>query len=185
MTHEIRVPEVSEGVTEGTVVDIAVAVGDRVEFDQTLLELETDKAVIAIPSPFAGTIVEIKVAQGASVPIGAVIMLLEAAGEAAAEVAVAGAAVEAQPEPQSEAKPVAQVEAKPAPAPAAVAVPAAAAADVQSAVDLTAVRRGDRVAPAAPSVRRLARDLGVDIYQVQGTGAGGRISEVDVRDFVR
>ena len=185
MTHEIRVPEVSEGVTEGTVVDIAVAVGDRVEFDQTLLELETDKAVIAIPSPFAGTIVEIKVAQGASVPIGAVIMLLEAAGEAAAEVAVAGAAVEAQPEPQSEAKPVAQVEAKPAPAPAAVAVPAAAAADVQSSVDLTAVRRGDRVAPAAPSVRRLARDLGVDIYQVQGTGAGGRISEVDVRDFVR
>ncbi len=76
MKHEIKVPEVSDGVTEGTVVDIAVAVGDRVEFDQTLLELETDKAVIAIPAPIEGTIAEIKVAQGDSVPIGAVIMIV-------------------------------------------------------------------------------------------------------------
>ena len=77
MTHEIKVPEVSEGVTEGTAVDIAVAVGDLVEVDQTLLELETDKAVIAIPSPMQGRISEIRLAVGDSVAIGAVIMVIE------------------------------------------------------------------------------------------------------------
>ena len=81
MKHEIRVPEVSEGVTEGTIVDIAVAVGDVVEFEQTLVEFETDKAVIAIPSPMTGKIAEIKVAEGDDVPVGSVIMLLEAEGE--------------------------------------------------------------------------------------------------------
>ena len=186
MKHEIRVPEVSEGVTEGTVVDIAVAVGDRVEFDQTLLELETDKAVIAIPSPFEGTIVEIKVAQADSVPIGAVIMAIEVVGEAVADAVAPQVVVDEQPEPERETKPVEPAEAKPEPAPAVVSAPAATVTTVvESTVDLKAVRRGDRVAPAAPSVRRLARDLGVDIYQVQGTGPGGRISEDDVRNFVR
>ena len=62
MAQEILVPEVSDGVTEGTVISVAVAVGDKVEADQTLLEMETDKAVVAIPSPFDGVITEIKVA---------------------------------------------------------------------------------------------------------------------------
>jgi pyruvate dehydrogenase E2 component (dihydrolipoamide acetyltransferase) len=182
MTHEIKVPEVSDGVAEGTVVDIAVAVGDLVEEDQTLLELETDKAVIAIPSPFAGKIAEIRVKQGDSVPIGAVIMLIEAAE------AVGKAAAETEPvaEPEATRQSVVEPQAKPAPEPTVIAAPSAPAAVVnQSAVDLSAVRRGDRVAPAAPSVRRLARDLGVDIYQVQGSGPGGRISQTDVRSFVR
>ena len=73
MATEILVPEVSDGVTEGTVISINVAVGDKVEADQTLLELETDKAVVAIPAPFAGRITEIKVADGDTVAIGAVI----------------------------------------------------------------------------------------------------------------
>ncbi|MCK4506958.1 MAG: E3 binding domain-containing protein, partial [Desulfuromonadales bacterium] len=183
MTHEIRVPEVSEGVTEGTVVDIVVAVGDRVEVDQTLLELETDKAVIGIPSPLEGTITEIKVAQGDSVPIGAVIMMVESAGAMSAVAAEAEVEtkVKKQPEPKPEIKTVKPPVAE-SPAQAAVEL---APAILESAVDLRSVRSGDRVAPAAPSVRRLARDLGVDIYQVQGTGPGGRISEIDVRDFVR
>ena len=182
MKHEIRVPEVSEGVTEGTVVDIAVAIGDRVEFDQTLMELETDKAVIAIPSPLEGTIAEIKVAQGDTVPIGAVIMLLEAAGSAAAPAAQEAdkAAEPAEPTPETSelAEPEPESPAEPASAPQPVAA-------TEAVVDLRSVRSGDRVAPAAPSVRRLARDLGVDIYQVQGSGPGGRISETDVRNFVR
>jgi pyruvate dehydrogenase E2 component (dihydrolipoamide acetyltransferase) len=184
MRHEIKVPEVSDGVAEGTVVDIAVAVGDSVEEDQTLLELETDKAVIAIPSPFAGTITEIKVAQGDSVPIGAVIMLIEAAGAAATAASEPADKAAARPQPAPE--PEVKVEEKPEPEPrskAAVAEPAAV--PVRAEPDLGIVRRGDRVAPAAPSVRRLARDLGVDIYQVQGSGPGGRISQTDVRSFVR
>ena len=83
MINEIIVPEVSEGVTAGTVVAISVTVGDMVEEDQTLLELETDKAVIAIPAPDNGRITEIKVAEGDSVEIGAVIMSMETSTEAA------------------------------------------------------------------------------------------------------
>jgi pyruvate dehydrogenase E2 component (dihydrolipoamide acetyltransferase) len=194
MTHEIRLPAVSEGVTEGIVVGIVVAVGDQVDVAQTLLELETDKAVIDIPSPLAGVITEIRVTEGDSVVTDAVIMVLEAAGTTVAVEA------ETPAEEQSEAKPDTQVVAEPepepepepeaaeykpepeSPAPAAPLRPTAAV--VASEVDLLAVRRGERVAPAAPSVRRLARDLGVDIYQVQGTGPGGRIGEADLRNFV-
>ena len=177
MAQEIRVPEVSDGVTEGTVISLAVAVGDQVEADQTLLEMETDKAVVAIPSPFDGTITEIRVAEGDTVAVGAVIMSGEPGGGTVAAPASAPAPAK-EPEAVPDEKPVADPE--PAQAPAPVSVPAPAAD-----VDLTSVREGEQVAPAAPSVRRLARELGVDIYQVQGTGPGGRISEDDVRVFVR
>ena len=70
MKQEIRIPEVAEGVTSGTVVALMVAVGDKVEADQTLLELETDKAVVAIPTPTAGTIGEILVSEGDAVKTG-------------------------------------------------------------------------------------------------------------------
>ena len=179
MAQEIRVPEVSDGVTEGTVISLTVAVGDHVEADQTLLEMETDKAVVAIPSPFDGTITEIKVAEGDTVAVGAVIMSGEPGGgavETPAPAPVEEPAAPPAPEPAAEPEPVAS----PAPVPAATPAPAPSAN-----VDLTPVRSGDQVAPAAPSVRRLARELGVDIYQVQGTGPGGRISEDDVPEFVR
>ena len=188
MMHEIRLPAVSEGVTEGIVVGIAVAVGDQIEMEQTLLELETDKAVIDIPSPVAGTVTEIKVKEGASVEIDAVIMLVETTGSESA--ADDEAKPEAEPEPGAEVEPETPaesvVEEKPAPATVVKAKETKAApVTAEPAVDLQTVRRGERVAPAPPSVRRLARDLGVDIYQVQGTGPGGRISETDVRNFVR
>ena len=185
MAQEIRVPEVSDGVTEGMVISVAVAVGDKVEADQTLLELETDKAVVAIPSPFAGTITEIRVSEGDTVSIGAVIMTGEpGGGEAAAPVPVEEPAAEPTAAPAAEPEPVKSPTA-PEPTPVAE-TPAPAAAPKQVAdIDLTPVREGERVAPAAPSIRRLARDLGVDIYQVQGTGPGSRISEEDVRLFVR
>jgi len=179
MAFEITVPEVSEGVTKGTVVSIAVAVGDRVEADQTLLELETDKAVVAIPSPKAGKISEIKVQEGDVVEVGAAIMLLageDQETEAAEEPAEAKKAEEAEEAEKAEkakepdeAKQAEEREETPETAPSGE-VP---------------VRRGEAVAPAAPSVRRLARELGVDIYQVQGSGPGGRISETDVRGFVK
>lgn len=178
MALEITVPEVSEGVTAGTVIAITVAVGDSVETDQTLLELETDKAVVAIPSPAAGKISAIKVAEGETVAIGAVIMLLDSAVGEAPEATVEE--VEVEPEPRVEAEPSAE------PVPQAVQQkPLPPATQEPPPVDLSSVRRDDLVAPAAPSVRRLARDLGVDIYQVQGSGSGGRISAEDVRLFVR
>jgi len=184
MAQDILVPEVSDGVTEGTVISLVVAVGDKVEADQTLLEMETDKAVVAIPCPFDGVITEIRVAEGDTVKIGQAIMAGEA-GQASA------AAPEADPAPAEAPAPVEAEAPAPAPTPAASrplppapqAAPPPPAADTP--VDLATVRQGGQVAPAAPVVRRLARDLGVDIYQVQGTGPGGRISEADVRQFVR
>ena len=221
MKHEIKVPEVSEGVTEGTVVDIAVAAGDSVEVDQTLLEFETDKAVIAIPSPQGGKVSEIKVSQGDTVKVGAVIMILDAADDAddeSTEVDSSAEAGQAEPELTAGQEPSRELETsaetgqqksdledaeeeesvadeepkqetkeKTEKEEAKKAEPDKAKKDrIESDdVDLVTVRRGDRVAPAAPSVRRLARELGVDIYQVQGTGPGERISEQDIRDFVR
>lgn len=155
--HEIRIPEISDKVTEGKVISIAVAVGDVVATDQTLLELETDKAVVAIPSDRAGRITEILVAEGDTVKVGAVIMRAEVDGEPApATPAASSTTTTTTPSPPPETSP-----------------------------DLHTVRTGDQVAPAAPSIRRLARDLGVDIHQVEGTGPGGRIGEEDVRSFVR
>ncbi|SHI80418.1 pyruvate dehydrogenase E2 component (dihydrolipoamide acetyltransferase) [Malonomonas rubra DSM 5091] len=178
MDYEIKVPEVAEGVTEGTVIAVSVAVGDQVEYDQTLLELETDKAVVAIPSPVAGVVKEILVAEGDQAKVDATIILLDTQDESAAAgedtVQPEEPAVQEEPEetiPQDEPEePVAEKQEAGQPA---------------ESLDLSPVRRDDRVAPAAPSVRRLARDLGVDIYQVQGSGPGGRISSEDVRLFVR
>lgn len=169
MKHEICVPEVSEGVTAGTIISISAAVGDQVEADQTLLELETDKAVVAIPAPIAGQVTEIKVAEGDKVAIGAVIMIVETAAVPAETLEEEPASTTAAPEPEAK---------KPSPSPV-------RSQPVDQPLDLTPVRRDDRVAPAAPSVRRLARELGVDIYQVQGSGPAGRISGEDVRLFVR
>ena len=183
MIYEIRVPEVSEGVTEGIVAAVAVAVGDAVDKDQTLLELETDKAVVEIPSTHAGTVKEIRVSEGATVKIGAVIVLVEG--------------VEIKTEEPAEEAPAAKVPAKstaePAPIDRAPVSPVRSEAPAtesasrleKETVDLKTVRCGDTVAPAAPSVRRKARELGVDIYQVAGTGPGGRISQEDVRRYVK
>ena len=217
MKKEIKVPEVSEGVTEGTVVDIAVAVGDEVEHDQTLVEFETDKAVIAIPSPLAGKITEIGVEVGDEVAVGAVIMVVEADGEEETadetveetpKESAEEASAESQEDPTEETSEEATEESaektpeesseeqdepskEPAKAEKREFAPEAEPAAIEKTgkaerkVDLTDIRRGDQVAPAAPSVRRLARELGVDIYQVQGSGPGGRISSQDVRDFVK
>ncbi len=179
MALEIVVPEVSDGVTAGTVIALAVKVGDAVAEDQTLLELETDKAVVAVPSPAAGKISEIRIGEGDQVEIGAVIMLLEP-----------DVAADEPPETEPEAAAQPQTEERQPVGAEATAEPAAseelpAAATAAPAVDLESVRREDRVAPAAPAVRRMARELGVDIYQVSGSGPGGRIGEEDVRAFVR
>ena len=85
MSIEVVVPEVSDGVKSGTVISVLVSVGDTVEEDQSLIEFETDKAVVAIPSPQAGVIKELKVEEGDSAAVGAVIAILDAAQSAGAE----------------------------------------------------------------------------------------------------
>jgi len=182
MARDIRVPEISEGITSGTVISISVAVGDTVEAEQPLLEMETDKAVVEIPSPTGGRIAEIRVSEGEDVEIGSVIMTLEPASSGEEKEPKRAPKAERETEEKAKEKPrkvgekVETEEAK---------EEVREEPEERPVVDLRSVRRGDAVAPAAPSVRRLARELGVDIYQVQGRGPGGRISETDVRNFVR
>ncbi len=176
MSQDIRMPEVSEGVTKGKVIGVAVAVGDRVQADQTILELETDKAVVALPSPFTGKITEILVKEGDTVEVGQAFMRGEP------EVQTTGPAP--APAPRPEARTGVDPEVKPE---LERHEPEAASAPPRA--DLppprTAPTPPDQVPPASPLVRRAARELGVDIHAVPGSGPGGRITEEDVREFVR
>lgn len=168
MAKEFRLPDVGEGIDSGTVVAILVKEGDTIEVDQAVIELETDKAVIEIPSAVAGTVSSISVENGAELKIGEVILTVsEAGGEAAAEAPEEPA--EAEDEPEAAAAPSTPAEEAEAPAPAAA--PAAPAAGAGA---------SGRHIPAAPSVRRLARERGIDLSTVQGSGILGRISAADL-----
>ena len=172
-TIDVRVPEVAEGVTEGTVVSVLVAAGDEVTAQQELIELETDKAVVAVPCPVAGSVHAVKVAEGDVLAVGDVILELATAD-----------APDAAPEPDTTAAP----KPEPAPVPEAIATPAATAAAPPQHADVDAASppagEGDPP-PASPTVRRLARELGADLRAVRGSGPRGRISHDDVRDYVR
>ena len=172
MPIEFTLPEVSEGVEAADIAEILIAEGDVIEADQIVMELETEKAVVELPCPHAGRVASIHVAQGDTVPIGALILTIEESTGAAtpsvdtAPAAPAAVAEASAPEPQ----PVQTPDSKPA------AVSVTAPADA-----------GDDRAPAAagPATRRLARELGVDLHDVSGSGPGGRITAEDVQAHVR
>jgi pyruvate dehydrogenase E2 component (dihydrolipoamide acetyltransferase) len=166
MALEFRLPDIGEGVAEGEVVKWLVAEGDAVREDQPMVEVMTDKATVEIPAPASGRVKKIHAQAGQVVPVGSVLVELElAAGAAAPKIASHGGA------PAAAAKPA------PAPAaPAAVGAPGPARA---------AFRRppGQR-AIATPATRRVAREKGVDIEGVEGTGPGGRVTDEDVARHV-
>jgi len=164
--QEIKVPDLG-GAAGVEVIDILVKVGDTVQVDSGLVTLETDKAAMEVPSPMAGKVVAIKVKVGDKVSQGSVIVDLEST----AAVAVA------KPETaKAEAAPVA------APKPAAAASPPVAAPVLQAAAPTPAA--GSDVY-AGPAVRKLARELGVELTRVAGSGAKGRIVKEDVQDYVK
>jgi pyruvate dehydrogenase E2 component (dihydrolipoamide acetyltransferase) len=192
MLVEIRLPEISENVREGDVIKVLVAPGDMIAVDQPLIELETEKAVFEVPSTAAGILSEISVKQGDTVNVGQVIARIDAGAKKAA------GAAPARPEPAGAAHAVAPTYAPPTAAgrsPAPADTPAAgeppAREALASAVDSTAdavvavASEQGTPAPASPTVRRLARELGVDINRVRGTGPGGRISSDDVQAFAK
>jgi pyruvate dehydrogenase E2 component (dihydrolipoamide acetyltransferase) len=194
---DLLIPDIGENVAGGDVVRIMVAVGDTIKKDQPVIELETDKATIEVPSDQEGTVTGIKVKQGEKVKIGQAILTLDSGAVKTedqrpktedkakdAPEAVSREPKEAQPEPKAQSPEPEKVvdiasRSKQAAKPAGDAKPAA---DAQPA--------GGDAAPgpsvgAAPSVRRLARELGVDIARVSGTGPGGRIGADDVQGFVK
>ena len=147
MSYEVKLPDIGEGVAEGEIVRWLVRAGDAVKEDQPLVEVMTDKASVEIPSPRTGTIEALHAEEGATVPVGTVIVTITVAGEVAA-------------------------------APAAAPTPAAAVTPVAAA---TAPASAPSRVEATPAVRALAKQMGVTLERVTGTGPDGRISMDDVR----
>jgi pyruvate dehydrogenase E2 component (dihydrolipoamide acetyltransferase) len=213
MSTEIKLPSLGEGIESGDVLEILVSVGDMVKKEQSLLEMETDKATVSVPSPIAGKVLSIAVKEGQTVPVGSVIVTLEAVGAPAAPApsapaapaapAVAAPAPAVEPAPAAPTPaavaPVAPAPAAPVPATVAsvapprqipvaapISVPPAVAAPVASAVSTgSGTPFADDVIPAGPAIRRFAREVGVDLSEVQGSGDGGRITRDDVLTVVR
>lgn len=159
MAIEFRLPELGEKIASGDVVKVLVAAGDVITQEQPVLELETDKAIIEVPSSFAGKIVQVHVKVGDKASVGQVILTLE--GKTAAA-------------------PKKPAEVKPAPAAKPISAPATAAQAQPLPVSPAQVS-----VAAAPSVRQFAREIGIDIAQVPSSEAGGRISIDDVKKYAK
>ena len=184
---EFRLQELGENISEGDLVRLMIASGAKVSEGQPVMELETDKAVVEVPSSVSGTVNEVKVKEGERIKVGQVIFTLQGTAAAKAEVArpasrpvehVSGqhgarlafqAAIRAEGKTEEQALPPDQ----PQPRPATFSMPAQ--------LGKVAGTEHREPVPAAPHTRRLAREIGVDIYAVKGTGPGGRISEEDVK----
>jgi pyruvate dehydrogenase E2 component (dihydrolipoamide acetyltransferase) len=179
MAFEFKLPELGENIASGDVVNVLVAAGDTVTEGQSLLEIEAGKASMEIPSPAAGTITAVHVKQGDTVEVGQLAFTIEAGGAAAASAPAAAVEDKPAPAPKAPAAEEPAPKAEPAPAPKAVPVPK------PEPTPAPAPAAADKAVSAAPNVRRLARELGVDIHQVEPTGAGGRISLEDVKNFAR
>ncbi|MEY4146782.1 MAG: hypothetical protein RL278_338 [Actinomycetota bacterium] len=176
---EITLPQLGETVTEGTITRWFKKVGDTIAADEPLFEVSTDKVDTEVPSPIAGVLTEIRVAEGETVAVGTVIAVVGGAGSTPAPtpapVAVAPPAPVVAPAPA----PIAT----PAPAPAPVAAPAPAPTPAPVAAPAPApVAQSNKL--LSPVVRRLVNDHGINIDALQGTGPGGRITREDVLDYI-
>lgn len=165
---EVKVPDIGD-YSDVPVIEIHVKVGDTIAVEEALVTLESDKATMDVPSSAAGVVKEIKVALGDKISEGTVVVILESSGTATASSAQTAAAPAPAPV-ASPAAPVAAAPVAPAPAASAPATPAVAAS---------------ATAHASPSVRKFARELGVNISLVKGTGPKGRITPDDVRGFIK
>ena len=187
---EFRLPELGENIAQGDLVRLMISPGGRVSEGQPVMELETDKAVVEVPSSVSGVVKEIKVKEGEKIKVGQVIFTLEGgapvaqptrtrtapvehvSGQHGARLAFQ-AAIRAEGKTEEQALPPDQPQA---------AVPAFSMPEQLGKVAGTEQRQP---VPAAPHVRRLAREVGVDIYEVKGSGPGGRISEEDVKAYAK
>jgi pyruvate dehydrogenase E2 component (dihydrolipoamide acetyltransferase) len=184
--REFKLPELGENISQGDLVRLMIAPGTNVAEGQPVMELETDKAVVEVPSSVTGVVKEIKVKEGEKVKVGQVIFTLEGGGESATEPAPAStpvehvsgqhgarlafqAAIRAEGKTEEQALPPDQ--------------PREQSPAFTMPVQLGKVAGTEHrePVPAAPHVRRLARELGLDIYEVKGSGPGGRINEDDVK----
>ena len=187
---EFKLPELGENISQGDLVRLMVSAGTKVSEGQPVMELETDKAVVEVPSSVTGMVKDVKVKEGEKIKVGQVIFTLEGAAAAVAPARprnapvehVSGqhgarlafqAAIRAEGKTEEQALPPDQ----PQQVPAQFSMPAQ--------LGKVAGTEHRQAIPAAPHVRRLARELGVDIYEVKGSGPGGRISEENVKAYAK
>ena len=212
MAFELKMPKLGESVTEGTIGKWLKQPGDKVNKYDLLVEVQTDKVNTEIPSPVAGTLKEVKVEEGQTVPIGTLLAIFDTAdGEAAAPTPAAPQRAPQQTQPQAAApQPAAAQPPKPsqpggagtltgpsatagrgpsaveppAPAPPRAAPPPPQSSSTRSAPAATEERPDLSDVRATPAVRKLASEQSIDISQIEGTGLGGRVSRKDVEDFI-
>ena len=234
MSTEVKLPELGENITSGDLVKILVKAGDTIQKDQPIVELETDKATIEVPSPLAGTVKELLVKEGQKLKVGQAILSMEdgngtgakAAAEPKQKAAAPPKAEATKPEQETEGKraaesaaasksaePAEAAEQGPESAPAveeAESAPAKPKEEDSTPISRPSSSAGQEAAPkpgiaqysatpsrapvggrspadvpAAPSVRQMAREIGVDITEVEGSGPGGRITQQDVKRHAR
>ena len=180
----VKLPDVGEGVAEAEVVEWHVTVGQSVLEDQILAAVMTDKATVEIPSPVAGTVVALGAEVGGVLAVGAELVRLEVAGDGNAEVAAAPREAPAAPPP---AQPLAAAPAPklPVPPPASPSTESVTSSMPTSRTPMGPPRPPGEKPIASPAIRRRARDAGVDLRQVRGTGPAGRISHDDLDTFLR
>jgi 2-oxoglutarate dehydrogenase E2 component (dihydrolipoamide succinyltransferase) len=174
----IQMPQLGETIVEGTILKWLKSEGDQVKADEPLFEISTDKVDTEVPSPVAGTVTKLLVAEGATVPVGTAVMEIDdgsgAGGNGASAPASAPAAAPAQPATPAAEAPAPAEAAQPTPQPQ---QPAPART---TAVPSTMPDRGPRSGILSPIVRKLARERGIDLATIAGTGDGGRITKADV-----
>ena len=206
MATEFKLPELGENIESGKVTSVMVSAGDAIEKDQPVIEVETDKAALEVPSSVAGTVKEIRVKEGQDIAVGAVVLVVEEGGGAAAKEKPApkpepekapekpekkAEPVEEAPEPEEEEEEeeaAEEPEEEPEEAPAAkeeAPHPERTPEAVAEEAETPARRSGAAPVAASPSVRRLAREIGVDVNQVAGSGKGGRVTPEDVKAYAR
>jgi len=241
VTTTIKLPELGENVDSGELTKILVNVGDAISKDDPLLELETEKATIEVPSPVSGVVKELHVQEGQKIKVGDALFTIDENGAGtkqrpdsqkdqpkqetqphepppqeqpsrAARAQVTGAAAAQARKPEPETKPQAQVEAKAEAKPTPKAEPKPQKTDAKPPVQTESpaeteeetsegereetvipfraetpepARRAGHLAPASPAIRRLARELGIDINKVVGTGPEGRIDEEDIKNYAK
>jgi pyruvate dehydrogenase E2 component (dihydrolipoamide acetyltransferase) len=178
MPTDIIMPQMGESIVEGTITKWLKKPGDKVQRDEPLFEISTDKVDAEIPAPASGVLQEIKIAEGTTVGINTVVGTISADGEAAAPAKTApvkAAAAVPAPPPKEEKKEEKKAAAQAAPAPPASAPPAQEA---------SAEKPDDEEARSSPLVRKIAREHGVSLSQISGTGLGGRITKQDIMSLI-
>jgi 2-oxoglutarate dehydrogenase E2 component (dihydrolipoamide succinyltransferase) len=168
MAVDVIMPQMGESIFEGTITRWLKKPGDQVERDEPLFEISTDKVDAEIPAPSAGVLKEIKVTEGQTVPIQTVVAVIDAADAAAGAPAAPPAAEKAAPKAAAPA------------APAPPSAPAPAAAPASAAPAAPAMRGNGQKIRSSPLVRKLAKEHNVDLTEVEGSGAGGRVSKKDI-----